>query len=633
MLTRWVTAFVGLAVLVPGVARADKTTDQVLAAVPAEAIAFVCVPNLQQLDSDVQAAITNLGLAPLINPPGMASPIGLLEQFLGMSDGLDTSGSLILAVLPPATPGVLEPRTALIVPATDPKALLTAMGATPGEGGQWTLSIQEKPLFAIAGDGRIVLSDSAETAKAVAEGKTGIADSVPQADRDAMVGLDLTIWIDATKLIKTFREPIDGFIAIFGMMQAAGPFGSAANGENPLELLVDGAKSLMLGVSLEDGGVGLRFVLGVNPGTKMAEQLKIETTTSPLLNGLPPDSYMLAFGQTINPAAMKASIGNMDPMFKAMGQAGQLNEEQVGTLTDLFKEWFGSLTGLRGVVSALSAGPDGIIGLCLLMDTGDSAKSLTQLGEAMKAIGEMATEDSEAKQVIEALTHDPEAEDIDGTTVQHVKFDLAKMDDVDEEDLEEITPIIGQDGLLLRIAAADDDTVAIAFGGGSDYMQLVIQHAKNDKPMLDSDPGILRVADHVPSDRAYATYIAVDRIINCIGTGAKALDDEEFPVHMAELNAPIAIVGSGGDGWVRADIYLPTELIDAAKNAIMGILASQMGGPGPEGNLVGSRNSNVFHYPDCGFAENINPENLVYFESALEARRVGRRPCESCKPE
>ena len=587
MLTRWVTAFVGLAVLLPGVARADKTTDKVLAAVPANAIAFVCVPNLQQLDSDVQEAITKLGLAPLINPPGMASPIGLLEQFLGMSDGLDTSGSLILAVLPPANPAIPIPQTALIVPATDPKALLTAMGGTPGEGGQWTLSIREKPHFAIAGDGRIVLSDSAETAKAVAEGKTGIADSVSQADRDAMVGLDLTIWIDARKLIKTFRQQIDGMVAMISMMQPAGSIEAATSGQDQIKKFMDGASSLLLGVSLADSGVGLRFVMGVRPGSEIAKQMNTATTTKPLLNGLPPDSYMLAFGQTIDPAATMASLGDMDPWFEAMGQAAQLNEEQAGTLTDLFKEWLGSLTGLRGVVSALPAGPNGIIGLCLLMDTGDSAKSLTQLGEAMKAIGEMDPEDSEAKQVIAALTHNPEAEDMDGTIVQHVKFDLAKMDDVDEEDLEEITPIIGQDGLLLRVAAVDDDTVAIAFGGGRDYMQLVIEHAKSDEPVLDSDPGILRVADHVPSDRAYATYIAVDRIINCIGTGAKALDDEEFPVHMAELNAPIAIVGSGGDGWVRADIYLPTELIDAAKNAIMGILASQMGGPGmgePDGS-------------------------------------------------
>ena len=86
--------------------------------------------------------------------------------------------------------------------------------------------------------------------------------------------------------------------------------------------------------------------------------------------------------------------------------------------------------------------------------------------------GELAPEDGDAKQIVEALIHNPEAEDIDGTTVQHVKFDLAKIDDVDEEELEEITPIIGQDGLLFRVAAADDDTIAIAFGGGSDYMAI-----------------------------------------------------------------------------------------------------------------------------------------------------------------
>lgn len=52
-----------------------------------------------------------------------------------------------------------------------------------------------------------------------------------------------------------------------------------------------------------------------------------------------------------------------------------------------------------------------------------------------------------------------------------------------------------------------------------------------------------------------------------------------------------------------------------------------------EGNLVGSRNSNVFHNPDCRFAKNISPDNLVYFDSALDARRQGRRQCRSCKPE
>ena len=51
-----------------------------------------------------------------------------------------------------------------------------------------------------------------------------------------------------------------------------------------------------------------------------------------------------------------------------------------------------------------------------------------------------------------------------------------------------------------------------------------------------------------------------------------------------------------------------------------------------EGNLVGSRNSNVFHNPDCRYAKNISPDNLVYFESALDARRNGRRQCRSCKP-
>lgn len=52
-----------------------------------------------------------------------------------------------------------------------------------------------------------------------------------------------------------------------------------------------------------------------------------------------------------------------------------------------------------------------------------------------------------------------------------------------------------------------------------------------------------------------------------------------------------------------------------------------------KGDLVGSRHSTVFHYPECRFAKNISPDNLVYFDSALDARRNGRRQCRSCRPE
>ena len=53
----------------------------------------------------------------------------------------------------------------------------------------------------------------------------------------------------------------------------------------------------------------------------------------------------------------------------------------------------------------------------------------------------------------------------------------------------------------------------------------------------------------------------------------------------------------------------------------------------PSGNVfVGSKNSDVYHYPNCGSAKTILPGNLVTFNSVDEAKSAGYRPCKKCNP-
>lgn len=52
----------------------------------------------------------------------------------------------------------------------------------------------------------------------------------------------------------------------------------------------------------------------------------------------------------------------------------------------------------------------------------------------------------------------------------------------------------------------------------------------------------------------------------------------------------------------------------------------------PAYKYVGSAKSNVYHYPSCGSAKRIKPENLVGFSSAKDAQQKGYRPCKVCKP-
>ncbi len=47
---------------------------------------------------------------------------------------------------------------------------------------------------------------------------------------------------------------------------------------------------------------------------------------------------------------------------------------------------------------------------------------------------------------------------------------------------------------------------------------------------------------------------------------------------------------------------------------------------------VASRNSKVFHKPDCSSAKRIKPENLTDYNSRAGAIKAGKRPCKICKP-
>ena len=47
---------------------------------------------------------------------------------------------------------------------------------------------------------------------------------------------------------------------------------------------------------------------------------------------------------------------------------------------------------------------------------------------------------------------------------------------------------------------------------------------------------------------------------------------------------------------------------------------------------VSSKNSKVFHSPQCRSAKRIKPENLVGYNSKEEVIQAGKRPCKVCKP-
>ena len=49
-------------------------------------------------------------------------------------------------------------------------------------------------------------------------------------------------------------------------------------------------------------------------------------------------------------------------------------------------------------------------------------------------------------------------------------------------------------------------------------------------------------------------------------------------------------------------------------------------------SYVGSAKSNKYHYSSCEWAQKINPQSLVRFNSTKEARAAGYVACKVCRP-
>ncbi len=50
------------------------------------------------------------------------------------------------------------------------------------------------------------------------------------------------------------------------------------------------------------------------------------------------------------------------------------------------------------------------------------------------------------------------------------------------------------------------------------------------------------------------------------------------------------------------------------------------------GGYVATRNSQVFHRPDCKGAAKISPKNLIHYATRDDAIQAGKKPCHECNP-
>lgn len=87
--------------------------------------------------------------------------------------------------------------------------------------------------------------------------------------------------------------------------------------------------------------------------------------------------------------------------------------------------------------------------------------------------------------------------------------------------------------------------------------------------------------------------------------------------------------GNGNHWWW---IEFGFVIIIVVSIVIPAILIIGNDGESYDGQFVGSKYSNVYHYPWCEWAQKIKPENQIWFNTTADAQAHGYRPCLVCNP-
>ena len=582
-------------------ARSEDRGAGGLSVIPADAMAFVCIPSLQALDVAYQQAVNDLGLQAFVPPP-QDSIVGMLKQTLPLFADIDENGALALVVMPADSVEALPTRAALLIPAKNPKAMLDGLKAMSmamsGQGADAEaaptgdiipLNLMGTPVHGGVNTSHVVLAMSPDVAKTIVSNQGGIAARLGKVDLAALDGLKIAVWADAERVIKLAKPQIDALTTMMAMAQAAeDPNGFTADSaqavKNQIDVLVNGLKTLTFGVSLGQSGLGVRAAMTTVEGSEFAKQTKsIRTTSGPMFAGLPAGDYVMAFSSLFNPDATPNPFAQLETFVAMLEKEPEIDGSQIRPIVAVLESLFRLTTGVRGAVVGLGDGQDGVLGASVVFDTKNSEAWLAAFGKLADHIKRLPPEGAaDAERVMQALAFEPGKETLSGTAVGQLRLDLAAagIPDFAAEDEATLHKIVGTDGVTLRVAAVSGDTVALSFGGGASYMTQVIEQAKSKSSPLDDDPGIKKVAAHFPKERGGVFYLAVDHGAKLLYKIGEAVGDP-FPFQLQPINAPLAIATTGGDGWSRFDLLVPTELVVAVKNAAMMAMMQPAGGAAP----------------------------------------------------
>ena len=559
-------------------AAAKTPAKNLLDVIPDDIWAMIYLPSLAQLDEKVGMYAQRLNL------PMMFAPTMMARMMTGLSNGVDDRREFAVVLFPVSDTSKVGDSTAILIPTTDHGSLIALLSPEDVGDGVSKITLMDKPAFTASTGGYSIMAPTRDVLNRLLKATKTIHSKFNRHQLDRLATDDVTVWANFGALVSS-----DLFAGFVKMAEATGSFYGL--GQMP------DFNTLAVSLRHEPTGLALGFYMDAKPDTEMRAALAgMPNTTDSLLNGLPGGPFLFAGGEIRSKAISTLAAKMFDEWLSDLDdqspneteKTGAVGGKQTGRVLKRvrapIKTLIENLARIAISVSPQPEGSDGMVTVAKVIAThGDARQVCSALKEVLDGVKQEFADDADTMELLRCIEYKVAAEKAGSLNIDHlvIKFPEQVKNEIGETGMAAIKAVLGSDQFLVRIAVVDDRHVAITLGGGVAYMGKVIQAVKTNAAPLSDDAGIKRIAKFLAKKRNSEAYFAADRLIKLIGRISKAVG-EPFPVTIADLNAPVAMVeGKVAPAGAQVDVYIPIELISAIKDAFTKAMGQQMNAEQP----------------------------------------------------
>ena len=545
---------------------ANAYSKDVAELIPGDTYGYVVINRLAHTDGKIQALAQRTKLP-------IPSFMSTVKTQTGIVTGVDDSRSIAFAFLPTAQ----GPTAVLYVPVDDYGVFIEQLDPAGTDNHITTASLMGRPVIVGNKSGHAVvtwpnnrmllremLSDEAPPQDTTAAATTLVGDhDVAAVLTSRGVKMLTALGHDGLEKLKVvMRESLDEDSSALAGIEVYVHILNAIDSE-----VASGA----VGLTLEEGG-SLRVSerIWFQPTGKVAPIMReAKPHDGDLLSSLPEIPYVIAFGGVVPSGALQPIMDFSGNMMKAMPQLYGLTEEQVDKMIELSVKYFPDLHSMSVLLGVGQENAPLYSEMLAAMHVRDARAYVANYRKFWAELDEVIG-DAEA-----SFFKDVELEDInvDGVSVLKITMPIPNLQGLDLPNQDNVDALMeklyGPGGITVYLAAADDDTVLMAYTDTA-LLRKALRFKKDGAKQISQEQHIVSTSKHLPSGAQGIGYWSPSGSIAFANRMMHLISGPDAGVRLPAFppTPPVGWTMTVTPTVVKFDAVLPAEIIEAVKTFV-----------------------------------------------------------------